>query len=74
MPNPDKPEMLLQRHKDTIRGDARIKRPLKGSKHTDNLYRFQVSVVRCQYLTSPFPDTRHLKPNVPYNMLSDKGP
>ena len=33
--------------------------PLKGSKHPDNLYRFQVSGVRFPYLTSPFPDTSY---------------
>jgi len=32
--------------------------PLKGSKHADNSYRFQVSGVRFQYLTSPSP---HMK-------------
>jgi hypothetical protein len=30
-------------------------RPLQGSKHADYLYRFQVSGVRFQCLTSPFP-------------------
>ena len=35
---------------------------LRGSKHADNLNRFQVSGVRFQYRTSAFPDTRHLKP------------
>jgi hypothetical protein len=45
-----------------FRGYVRKKWPLEGNKHADNLFRFQVSGVRFQYLTSPFPDTRHLKP------------
>jgi len=55
-----------------IRDYARKKWPLKGSKHADNLYGFQVSGVRCEYLTSPFPDTRHLKPQFSDDMLSEK--
>jgi hypothetical protein len=51
---------------------AREKWPLKGSEHADILYRFQVSGVRFQYLTLLFPDTRHLKPSLSYNMLSEK--
>ena len=45
-----------------LRDYDRKKRPLKGSKHANNFYRFQVSGVRFQYLTSPFPDTRHPTP------------
>jgi len=30
--------------------------------------------VRFQYLTSPFPDTQHLKPSFSNYMVSDKGP
>ena len=36
---------------------ARKKWPHRDSKHADNLYGFQVSGVRFQYLTLPFPDT-----------------
>ena len=38
-----------------FRDCARKKRPLQGSKHADYSYRFQVSGVRFQCLTSPFP-------------------
>jgi len=55
-----------------FRDYARKKWPLKGSKHVDYFYRFRVSGVRFQYLTLLFPDTRHLKPYVPYNMLLEK--
>ena len=50
---------------------AREKWPLRGSKHTDNLYRCRVSGVRKASRKILKPE--HLKPNVPYKMLSDKG-
>ena len=40
-----------------FRDYARKKWPLKGSKHADSFYRFQVSGVRFQYQTFPSPDT-----------------
>jgi FixJ family two-component response regulator len=55
---------VFERRACFFRDGARKKWPLKGSKHADNLYRFQVSGVRFQYLTLPFPDTRH--PNLNY--------
>ena len=63
----DQRERLLQEQ------SSELLRTLKGSKHADNLYRFQVAGVRLQYLTSLFPDTRHLKPQLSDIMLSDKG-
>jgi len=46
--------------------------PWKRSKHADNLNRFQVSGVRERSCLIGKPDTRHLKPQFFYNMLSEK--